>query len=179
MKCPTCRTENKPDAKFCGICGISLSETNSSVAAQQPRVGFRDAVFYGFKGTLNFKGRATRAEFWWWLLFYPLALLIIYFVRIVISQLLPIDGGNGSLVLLGQFLNLILTLLYFVVLIVGEVAAITVSARRLHDIDKSGWWQLLWLVPVIGWIILIIHGIRQGNNGNNQHGPDPRTTPRA
>ena len=180
MKCPTCRTENKPDAKFCGICGISLSETNSSVAAQQPRVGFRDAVLYGFRGIFTFKGRATRAEYWWWILFMmvaiPLALIFIYIARELILAVLP---EEGVLSFLWYGLSIIFSLLYFLLQIMYFVGHIAVSARRLHDINKSGWWQLLWYVPVIGWIILIIWGTRQGNNGNNQHGSDPRTTPRA
>jgi uncharacterized membrane protein YhaH (DUF805 family) len=46
-----------------------------------------------------------------------------------------------------------------------------IGARRLHDIDKSGWWQLLGIIPVIGWIILIIWMATKGDKEANQYGP--------
>jgi len=55
---------------------------------------------------------------------------------------------------------------------------LAVGARRLHDIGKSGWWQLLWFAIVVGWIILWVWAFRQGDRGQNQYGFDPRTTPR-
>ncbi|MBY0511618.1 MAG: DUF805 domain-containing protein [Rhodospirillaceae bacterium] len=48
-----------------------------------------------------------------------------------------------------------------------------VGARRLHDSDRSGWWQLLILVPFIGWIIVLIWFVLRGTLGGNRFGPDP------
>ena len=59
------------------------------------------------------------------------------------------------------------------------IPGFSLGARRLHDINKSGWWQLLWLAIIIGWIVLIVWAIKQGETGPNRHGPDPRTTPRS
>ena len=59
------------------------------------------------------------------------------------------------------------------------IPGLSLGARRLHDINKSGWWQLLWFAILIGWIILIAWAIKQGDRGPNKHGPDPRTTPRS
>ena len=47
---------------------------------------------------------------------------------------------------------------------------IAVTARRLHDTDRSGWWQLLGLIPIIGWLILLVWLIRPGAKGRNRFG---------
>ena len=54
------------------------------------------------------------------------------------------------------------------------VPSLAVGARRLHDINRSGWWQLLWLLPVIGWIVVIYWGIKKGDDIPNKYGPNPR-----
>ena len=110
-----------------------------------------------------FSGRASRSEFWWFALF--------GFIGGIVTTVIDVMILGYSVESYGPT-NIIFTIITF-------LPYLAVGARRLHDINKSGWWQLLWYVPVIGWIILIIWGTRQGNNGNNQHGSDPRTTPRA
>ena len=54
------------------------------------------------------------------------------------------------------------------------IRSFALGARRLHDINRSGWWQLLWFAILIGWIILIVWTIKQGVKGPNKYGPDPR-----
>ena len=51
------------------------------------------------------------------------------------------------------------------------VPSIAVGARRLHDTGRSGWWQLIWFIPIIGWIILIIWMASRGESRQNQYGP--------
>jgi len=87
-----------------------------------------DAIRTCFTKYVDFSGRAQRPEFWWWALFVFLASLVAQWI-----------GYLPSLVVsLGTLLP-----------------SIAVGARRLHDIDKSGWWQLVGLIPFIGWIIMI------------------------
>jgi uncharacterized membrane protein YhaH (DUF805 family) len=50
---------------------------------------------------------------------------------------------------------------------------IAVAVRRMHDLDKSGWWVLIGLIPIIGWIIFIIWACTKGTDGSNRFGPDP------
>ena len=45
--------------------------------------------------------------------------------------------------------------------------------RRLHDIGRTGWWTLIWLVPIVGTIVLIVFWATQGERGMNKYGPDP------
>ena len=162
MICPTCQKENETSAKFCGICGTQLIEklienpisTFQDTGLQNPMVGFGEAIGLGFKNYVNFEGRATRAEYWWWALF---ALL----------------GGVATGILDSLGAGFTQSLFNLAILIPG----FALGARRLHDIGKSGCWQLLYLIILVGWIVLIIWFIRQGSTGPNTHGPDPRITP--
>ena len=54
------------------------------------------------------------------------------------------------------------------------IPSFALGARRLHDINRTGWWQLLWFVLVIGWVVLIVWAIERGDKGPNKYGPDPR-----
>ena len=124
-------------------------------------VSYPEAIKLGFARYGDFTGRSTRAEYWWWVLFLVLAdgLLTIVDMRIGTYNI------QSDLGLLGGLFGLS-TL----------IPSIALGARRLHDINKSGWWQLMWfgfflLVPII---VLIVWAIRQGDNGTNTYGPDPR-----
>jgi uncharacterized membrane protein YhaH (DUF805 family) len=94
----------------------------------------------------DFNGRASRSEYWWYVLAYAIAYVIVAIV--------------------GSFLPLLLAL----ALIVPSIA---VSIRRLHDVDKSGWWLLISLVPIVGFIVLLYFTVQRGTVGPNQYGEDP------
>ena len=94
----------------------------------------------------EFNGRASRSEFWWFA-------LATFLVGLVLS-ILHLD---------------IIALLVNLALIVPSLA---VGARRLHDIGKSGWFQLIWLVPFIGWAFLI-YWLVQPSVGANAYGDGP------
>lgn len=101
----------------------------------------------------DFTGRARRSEYWWYCLAYG-----------VISSLLSALGQNIKFFsILGGIFALALL-----------VPSIAVGARRLHDIGKSGWWQLISLIPVVGAIILIIWTVKDSAPGENQYGPNPK-----
>ncbi|HBC0832915.1 TPA: DUF805 domain-containing protein, partial [Escherichia coli] len=51
---------------------------------------------------------------------------------------------------------------------------IALCVRRLHDTDRSGAWALLYLVPVIGWLVLFVFACLEGNSGSNRYGNDPK-----
>lgn len=53
------------------------------------------------------------------------------------------------------------------------IPSLAVAVRRLHDTDRRGWWLLLLLIPVIGWIILFVFLVLRGQEGDNRFGPDP------
>ncbi len=49
-----------------------------------------------------------------------------------------------------------------------------VSVRRLHEIDRTGWWVLIGLVPLIGWIVLLVFHVQDSRPGTNRYGPNPK-----
>ncbi|MCF8528007.1 MAG: DUF805 domain-containing protein [Candidatus Nanopelagicales bacterium] len=119
---------------------------------------FGQAISYNFSNLSNFEGRAGRSEFWWWALF----VLVIGFV------INPAAGGVG--VVLGDSEFGFLTLMGYVFWAILVLATIAVGARRLHDTGKSGWLQLLWFLPCVGWIIMIVLWAQPGAPGDNAYG---------
>lgn len=105
-----------------------------------------------------FSGRARRKEYWFFVLFY----IIIVVVLSVIDAMLGLKVGEG--------LGILSTIYMLAVFIPG----LAVGVRRLHDINKSGWWILIGLIPIIGPIILLIFAVMAGTAGDNTYGPDPK-----
>ena len=106
---------------------------------------FMEAVQACFKKYATFTGRAGKAEFWWFFLFQVLLSVAVGVVSDMLSMLVS--------------LGLLLP-------------ALAVGARRLHDIDKSGWLQLLWLIPLIGWAVMV-YWLVQSTGPANQYGEAP------
>jgi uncharacterized membrane protein YhaH (DUF805 family) len=96
----------------------------------------------------NFSGRAIRSEYWWFVLAYIIAYLVLAIVDYVLGA---------------QLLTSILSLGLL-------IPSIAVGVRRLHDLDKSGWWLLLGLIPIVG-LILIYWFAQPGTPGPNRFGP--------
>jgi uncharacterized membrane protein YhaH (DUF805 family) len=119
-------------------------------------MNFQQAVQSGFSNYANFRGRASRSEFWWWQLFLLLGGIV--------AALLDLFANSN--VLGGEPLA---SLFYLATIIPG----LAVSVRRLHDTDSSGWWILLGLIPFIGIIVLIVWWCLEGSKGYNRFGPDP------
>ncbi|WP_420421874.1 DUF805 domain-containing protein [Simkania sp.] len=107
------------------------------------------AIKWFFKNWANFKGRASRAEYWR----YTLVILIFSF------------GMNS--IDLTQAARMICSLVYFLVFMMPGIA---VAVRRLHDIGKSGWNILLALIPLIGPIVLIVFYCKKSQIGENRFG---------
>lgn len=101
----------------------------------------------------DFNGRARRAEFWWYIVVYMVLAIIVN----VIDSMVHLGG------LLGGLLSLALLL-----------PNLGVAVRRLHDTNRSGWWILIALVPLVGIVLLIIWYAAEGTKGPNTYGPDPK-----
>lgn len=104
---------------------------------------FQDAIRVCLQKYADFSGRAKRAEFWWFYLF-------VFLVGCALS-------------VVNNWLSLIFQLGVLVPLL-------AVGARRMHDTGRSGWWQLIGLIPVIGWIVVIVFLAQEGK-------PDDAVTP--
>jgi uncharacterized membrane protein YhaH (DUF805 family) len=109
---------------------------------------------------VDFAGRARRKEYWMFTL-----------VNAIISIVL---ASIGSVLKISVFTVGIFGLLYSLTVLLPNLA---VSVRRLHDTDRSGWWLLIGLIPLIGTIVLIVFFATEGERQPNAYGPDPKAVP--
>jgi uncharacterized membrane protein YhaH (DUF805 family) len=114
-------------------------------------MSFGEAISVCFSKYATFAGRAARPEYWYWVLF----IVVVSVIFTVIELSVSVEGGRA----LDAVFN-----------IATLIPSIAVAARRLHDTDRSGWWQLLVLIPVIGWILLLIWLCQPGTRGGNRFG---------
>lgn len=92
-------------------------------------MNFQESIKTCFTKYADFNGRASRPEYWWFFLFVILA-------SVVTSMISPVLSG---LISLGTLLP-----------------SIAAATRRLHDTNRSGWWQLVVLVPVVGFVVILV-----------------------
>lgn len=110
----------------------------------------------------TFSGRAQRAEYWYFTLFYVLLLMC----GSVVDMVTGLYHAEAEVGLFGS--------LAFWGLLIPSIA---VGVRRLHDTGRSGWWMLLWLVPLIGFIAWLVWTLQDSTPGANEYGPNPKETP--
>lgn len=106
-----------------------------------------------------FSGRAQRAEYWYYVLFYLIINLVLGYIDRLMNPTIPQDGAG---VLTGVFVLATL------------IPSLAVGARRLHDTNRSGWWLLISLIPLIGAVVLLIFTVQDGTPGDNRFGPNPK-----
>ena len=104
-----------------------------------------------------FSGRARRSEYWFFVLF----TFIVQVIASILDALFHLRYGNSGLIENLASLALLLP-------------GLGVAVRRLHDTGRSGWWVLLGLIPIIGWIVLIVFFV-QDSQADNQYGPTPKS----
>ena len=109
-------------------------------------MSFTDSIKLCFAKYADFAGRAKRPEYWWFALFCVI--------------------GALALEMLGSYVSWAFTLATL-------LPSLAAGTRRLHDMNKSGWMQLLWLIPVFGWIYLIYVLAQVTEAADNQYGAVP------
>ncbi len=115
---------------------------------------------------ITFAGRASRSEFWWFVVFIILGGVIAGMLdNMLFGPRLVMLPGGGFVYSAGW-----VGILFVLATILPNWA---VTVRRLHDIGKSGWWILIGLIPLVGIILLIVWYATAGNKGNNSYGADP------
>ncbi|MDK9702659.1 MAG: DUF805 domain-containing protein [Sulfuritalea sp.] len=100
---------------------------------------FGESIRTCFSKYAEFGGRASRSEYWWWFLFNFLASMATGIVSETLSALFSLGVLLPSL---------------------------AVGVRRLHDTNRSGWFLLLWFIPIIGWIVLLVWAVQEGKEPN-------------
>jgi uncharacterized membrane protein YhaH (DUF805 family) len=103
----------------------------------------------------TFGGRARRTEFWMFVL--------INFIIDAVLQILWSATGNVAL-----------EVIYYLYALAVLIPGIAVTVRRLHDTGRSGGWWFIGLIPIVGWIILIVFCAQDSQPGPNQYGPNPK-----
>jgi len=121
-----------------------------TTSAKGATMNFVQAIQSGFSNYATFSGRAPRSEYWYWALF--------SFLLQIAANIIDVAATGG---VIGGLLSLALLL-----------PSIAVGARRLHDIDRTGWWLLIAFTG-IGIILLIVWACIKGTDGANRFGPDP------
>lgn len=112
---------------------------------------------YVLKNYAVFKGRARRREYWMFELFYFLFGVAAFVIDYVLGFT---KDGSG-----------VISSIYSLAMLVPSLA---VGVRRLHDVNKSGWFTLIVFVPLVGVIWLLVLDCTEGTDGPNQYGPDPK-----
>ena len=120
-------------------------------------MNFGQSIRSGFKRYLDFSGRSSRSEYWWW------ALLNV--ILSVFSSVLVVNAA-------AEYEDLAVTF-YLIVNLVMFVPNLAMSVRRFHDLDRSGWWLFIGVIPLVGPIILIFWFCTKGTDGANRFGIDP------
>jgi uncharacterized membrane protein YhaH (DUF805 family) len=105
---------------------------------------FFESIKTCFSKYADFDGRASRSEFWWWVLF-------VFLASSAASILSPVVSGLFSVGVL--------------------LPNIAVATRRLHDTDRSGWFQLFMFIPLIGWILMIYWCVQESKDPNRFGSP--------
>lgn len=149
--CRACGGALHISAPFCPHCGAPQHPEQQGDGV--PR-GFGNAIAICFRKYLTFSGRAPRAEFWWFTLFYAL-----------VQWGAAVLAGVSDMPDAGNVLEGVVSLLFF-------CPSISVGVRRLHDTDRSGWWMWIILVPFVGWIFLLIWYCTRGTPGANRFGAE-------
>lgn len=127
---------------------------------------------------VDFRGRSRRQEYWMFVLFIVIGSL----ATSALDALLGTGGGFAHYTYGGDGMygvgagarGGILNDIFSLIVLIPSIA---VSVRRLHDLDKSGWWILIGLIPLVGWIIAIVWYCADGTRGPNRFGPDPKADP--
>lgn len=143
-------------------------------------MGFAKAVIHCYGNMLNFSGRASRAEFWWFFLWTILSAGVIggvmgYLAFTNLEILAELQQAQQTGALKPSFAEDLryYSGYYFAAnLILYWLPGLAATIRRLHDTDRSGIWYFIQIVPLIGFIIFLILMCLPGTHGNNRFGED-------
>ena len=106
-----------------------------------------------------FSGRSRRKEYWYFYLFYILFIFVLSFIDVMIGTY----DAVAEIGLIGG--------VFVLFMLIPLLAA---SVRRLHDTDRSGWWLLIALIPLIGAIVILVFTLQDSKPGENQYGSNPK-----
>ena len=122
-------------------------------------MNFVQAVKSYFIRWNDFKGRSSRSEYWWATLFASLVSVFLQFPQAMLAQAESV-------------LALVVMIIILVFLLFMVIASFAVLVRRLHDVNRSGWWFLIYFT-IIGIFVLLYWYVQKGDESDNRYGSDP------
>lgn len=133
------------------------------------------------KKAFTFSGRASRSEFWWFQLFFIISIYVISLIAIALMPIMYFGVKDVSAVsVLVCIVTFIISIAILIYIIVGAFASLSVTVRRFHDTNRSGWLVLLFwllncfpLVNIISFIVCIVFLCQAGTEGDNRFGAIP------
>ena len=174
MKCTACGSDNAENAQFCGGCGASLNSGRVTARPGLPTVGFGEAFSRGFTNYFTFSGRASRPEYWWWVLFtalvaiIPLSILATFIPSLAVTSRRLHDKGKSGWWQILPLGGLTVGFFLIIPLSLAESIVPSIIMSSLHLLRRLSWW----LFPV-GIVLLIVWLAKKGDEGPNKYGPDP------
>ena len=140
-----------------------LRDRLAEAEARANRVTITDAISIGFKNYFRSKGRASRAEFWWFAAVMVFVGFILQYLAISLKPMAVIAMGGVNV---AEYASILFTL--------GTLIPwFTFCIRRLHDSGKSGWWILLGMIPLLGTGTIIVFLCKKGDPEENAYGSPP------
>ncbi len=139
-------------------------------------MSFMESIKTCFGKYATFSGRAARSEFWWFMLFLWLGMVVLSYVDTLVfgaRDVVMMTGTDSFETGMGFSFNWQPQPITAIFILATLVPNLAVGARRLHDGGRTGWWWLIALIPMLGFIVLLIFFIPKGTEGDNQYGPDP------
>ena len=127
-------------------------------------MNFVEATKCYFSKWIDFNTRISRSEFWWGNLG---ALIVSLLLGACVGFMVGVVGS-----MLGLDIDALLDLMMLPIQLFLFIAGISLTVRRLHDINKSGWWMLI-VFTIVGIIVLLFWECQQGDEGENRFGPNP------
>lgn len=172
--CTNCGTELSISSSFCSNCGARQSyiedkSSNNSRNNSTKMIRFTDAIPKCIREAFNLNGVATRAEYWWFYLFMQLVLFGSFFANIYVCI------RYGSLAFIREtptFPLFIVSIVLGLIPSAASVALLSVSIRRLHDINQTGHFLWLKLIPFFGSLALLIMFCQSSITEDNKYRKD-------
>ena len=124
-------------------------------------VSLGEAIKAALRNGFTYRGRASRSVYWWFFLAVTLAYVVLWLISVLLT-------GSTSRTWAGLTIGLLsLAMIY------QGLASIALTARRLHDTDRSGWWYLIGIIPYVGIFILLVILAGKGTPGPNRYDATP------
>lgn len=165
--CRGCGKEIHESAPVCPNCGAPQMVAASRTVRLEKNMTFPDAVKTCFNKYFVFSGRAARSEYWFWKLFLFLCNFgfVVLIAAMMPSNDYPMMPESGAV----DFLR-VAWMLFNLGMLIPDLS---VTIRRIHDINLSGWYWLISCIPLFGTIVMLVWACTKGTQGDNQYGADP------